>query len=243
MKLIKQRSHYYANSRLASWIYKKLNCDKPKCATSQGWTDWEKLVKDNHPIIHWMIDVGFDTIQDIMYFPMDVYNTIRIYIKNRFIIKTHVCNTTLLRGEYHEISERLLYGMFQLLVDYVEINLAKEMILTDNTITIPWIYKFKWNDYRSKELGLKHIEWQQSLQDDNILGHSQSCDATEVLRLYTWWTEVRPKRIDPYEQLDEYNNETTRSSMDNIYKIEDEYWNEDTDMLISLVHLRGKLWT
>lgn len=93
----------------------------------------------------------------------------------------------------------------------------------------------------------------------------QSESAKEILVLYKWWTEVYPKRPDPHEvsgwtefcsrrredgerffsledRTDEERDESKRM-LDIMNNIEQQYEQEDTEMMIRLIRVRHALWT
>jgi hypothetical protein len=117
------------------------------------------------------------------------------------------------------------------------------------------------------EMTLKYGEWMK--ETDPLYGKPtpQAEAAKEKWALYYWWTAVRPHRADVYdycgwtaycEELQEKNNpegwllETNKSKRDKkrssemleaMRKLEEQYDNEDEEMLMRLVKLRKSLWT
>ena len=96
----------------------------------------------------------------------------------------------------------------------------------------------------------------------------QAIKAKEIYELYKWWTEVYPNRPDPHDASgwSEYcerkrqlnpgsmglfndKNESQelkefgRRALDLTDKIEEEYSQEDEDMMIRLIKVRDRLWT
>jgi hypothetical protein len=93
----------------------------------------------------------------------------------------------------------------------------------------------------------------------------QAKNAKEILELYKWWIEVYPNRPDPYEvsgwhdicnrrrengkdffdfeDRTEQEEAETRNSLDMMHKIEQQYRDEDTEMMIRLIRVRDSLWT
>ena len=59
---------------------------------------------------------------------------------------------------------------------------------------------------------------------------------SDVLSLYEWWISERPKRPDPFEEFKEYE------VSENLTKMLEEQYDEDTEKLIELIKLRNKLW-
>jgi hypothetical protein len=162
-----------------------------------------------------------------------MFAKIRAYFINRFIDRTHILGSRLPRGVYHEFDERVLYCLFDSLQHFVEGELAWfHAILNEDKFKIP---KFRLSPYKNREAGLAHLAWESGLLDDDGSPSRQALAAREVERLYRWWVDERPKRIDPY-----YDRS---GSVERIYALEKSYEAEDTEMLIALVRLRGCLWT
>lgn len=103
-------------------------------------------------------------------------------------------------------------------------------------------------------------------KNDLNYGHptQQALNALEIKELYTWWTQVYPTREDAYDasgwtaycnnNREKYGSvfhnaktEEERIETDRILKlcdrIEKEYEDEDTYMLIRLIKIRDSLWT
>jgi len=116
------------------------------------------------------------------------------------------------------------------------------------------------------EMTLKYGEWMK--ETDPLYGKPtpQAEAAKEKWALYYWWTSVRPHRADVYDycgwtaycEEQEKNNpegwllETNKSKRDikrssgmleAMRKLEENYDQEDEEMLIRLVKLRKSLWT
>jgi hypothetical protein len=93
----------------------------------------------------------------------------------------------------------------------------------------------------------------------------QAEKAQEILALYKWWTEVYPNRPDPHDASGwskfcdrrrgqdrhflDFESETeeekaeSRRILDLCHKIEEQYEQEDEEMLIRLIKIRKSLWT
>ena len=88
----------------------------------------------------------------------------------------------------------------------------------------------------------------------------------ELLALYKWWTVDRPARVDPYEasgwsalcnerreksngsksffrKKTEEDQLKSKAILENLHKIEEQYEQEDEDMMIRLIRCRKGLWT
>jgi hypothetical protein len=104
--------------------------------------------------------------------------------------------------------------------------------------------------------------------DDPLYGKltPQAEKANEILALYMWWTVERPKRPDPHDasgwtawcdrrrdadgnhiwDLEDRNEEERVESLrilDECHRLEEQFEQEDEDMMIRLIKIRRGLWT
>jgi len=251
------RGNYWSNGKFAKFLGRRFGFVPPVTVGSMG----EFLAEDEankkiSPIGFWIIEELFDNLQDIAYFPHDVYSNIRHYMVNRFRDKLHVLQTKLELGQYYEVDTRLLHGIMETVVNFVETEKAH-------------MYTFNEDDENyiprgPRGAGLAHLDWEISLGDESP---GQSEGAKEVKELYLWWKDVRPARPDPHEAsgYDEYMNSFTNGRpsylmlgdsdgdkdvrkkmhdvMDATTKIEEEYFEEDTEMLVRVIKVRRGMWT
>lgn len=235
------RINYWSCSKFADFI----RGEKKPFALS--WDDWEKWRADNkqkHPYRYWVAEEVLDFLQDIVNFPMDVYHTIEIYVRNRYIDKLHYLRTGLKAGEYYDLDYRILHGLFNELVLFVESEQAHLMKAHKDK-------KYKFVNGRCKEAGLDYLNWAGQLKFDEDHGFSpddedygkptaQAKDAHKILRLYNWWLD-RDYRVDPYSVFTKEKD--GKYYYRKIAKMENAYEEEDTKMLIELIKIRSSLWT
>jgi len=265
MNFYRYRKNYWSCSQFANWILSLVKVQKPEAETTQGWKLWKNTTIAAHPWIYTLVEDWLDNIQDVVYFPYDVYDNIRLYLRNRFITRSHLINTKLKPGQWHETDEKLLHGMFELLVDFVEIEKAHMHNWCKPYQEKPWYLRWRslrWGVNRSRENGLAYLDWEKTLTDDGRHFTTQALAAYEQEALYLWWKDVRPNRPDPYditgwtayndklgptEFLDrELNDEDSKEMHRLSQKVWDleESWNEeDEQMLTRLIKLRRTLWT
>lgn len=182
--------------------------DKPHATTARGWRDWEKRAQQEQPMAYWINEVAIDRIVRGFNRVIGSINDLRYYIRVRFFDRYHVINTRLEPG-YHDADTRMLHGMFNLLVDFVEIEKAWMHVVFDSEERAkrkhPWwslgLTRFK--AFRDPEAGIDHLRWESTLDDPNLpvteRSPVQAQTARELLVLYYWWKDVRPKRPDPME--------------------------------------------
>lgn len=221
------------------------------------WSEWE-FVSNNEKLS----DI-VDNVQNVVMFPLDVYHDVVYYIKNRFFVQSHALVATrdhIPRGTWADLDHKILYCLFDSLVDFVEIEEAWMHVVFSaedrakyNTPKYRGVTR-----WRCAQAGVDHLKWK--IEDHD-------CEASKtILDLYNWWKYVRPTRQDPYdisgtteffeEMLEKYGSiflmdkffteeekETRRNNFQKLRGIEEQYEQEDTDKLIELIKIRGSLWT
>jgi len=238
-------------------ILEYLQMYPPECADGKGWRDFNIKCKKEYPIRYWFNE----TLIPNCWWPITrTFSNIRSWFRFRFLERMHIINTGL-KPDYYDTDTLLLHGMFNLLKNFVEIEKAWMQAIFSEDYKKPW-YPFK--RFRDRDRGIKYLDWEISLKDEKTdsegekIGHlAQSVKAQDIKDLYIWWVDKRPKRIDPYELLpDDFpgedkslldfdsplSDEMTKAYKE-IDKIEKEYEEEDTNMLIKLVEVRRSLWT
>jgi hypothetical protein len=205
---------YWSCSNLADAIRGTPKLDS---GTREDWEDWSAKAKSAHPIRYWIAEEGLDKIQTIIRWPVDVMYSIKYYVANRWVTKTHTLTSTLPRGQWHELDTRLLHCMFDELVNFVEVDLAWKHLVWEGEeerrkYRAPW-YAFGWGrtrTWRCPEAGLAHLDWEAELNCDESCGYSvdhadygkptsQALAAKEIKELYLWWKNVYPNRPDQYD--------------------------------------------
>ena len=209
------RSNYWTCSSFADWLRGTM---KPKAETSQGWNSWKKEAETKHPVRFWIAEEGLDKVQKFIYWPVDQIYSFKYYINNRWVTKTHALTShSLKRGQWYEFETRMLHGLFDELVNYVEVELAWFHIAWESEenkakYNAPFWASgwFRWRVWRSPQAGLDNLTWAGGLKMDDNWGVDptsedfgkpthQAIAANEVKALYEWWTITRPARPDPYD--------------------------------------------
>jgi hypothetical protein len=209
------RNHYWTCSKFADWVR---GTKKLSAGTSEQWDEWDRKAQGYSKLRYWLAEEGLDYLQKVVYYVPDTLYSIKYYINNRWVTRTH-CLTAHPRdikpGHWHDVGNRFLPCLFNELQDFVEVELAWWHVVWDEEarkeFKSPWYATgwFRWRTWRSPECGLANLEWQRQLRwkedevgaDHKELGKltPQAVKAQEILDLYTWWTVTRPARPDPYE--------------------------------------------
>ena len=205
--------NYWTCSRFADWIR---GTTKPKWGTGDEWKNWREEAKAKHPIRWWIAEEGLDYVQDFFLYIPEKIRSIRYYINNRFITRSHSLTAhrrDIKPGSWCDVGNRFLPCLFNELVDFIEIEKAwMQVVFSDDKrrkYKVPRLRLWGWRVWRCPEAGLDHLKWEMSLthsedymdpEDPNFGKPThQAIAAKEQYELYKWWTEIRPSRIDPFD--------------------------------------------
>ena len=179
------------------------------------------------------------------------YTRLSTWVLNLFRRRKNIVRMKALqRAEWYDCDTRLFEAGFQILVDYVEGELAWMQILNEGKAK--WYHRWL-SIPDARERGLKILEWEAQLGDDSI---SQSEAAREIRDLYLWYKDVRPNRVDPFSNLPDHRpitfdesgqieltNEKYSKKVMEAFRIEESQEQEDTDQLVRLMKIRRSMWT
>lgn len=274
------RGRYWSNSRLANWLR---GTKKPSSATMEDWAEWEVASKQDHPFRYWLAEDFLDNMQDIVNYIPDKINDLRCYLNNRYLVKSHALTSTLKRGQWYDMDTRILHCLFDEFVNFIEIEKAWMMVCWNNDqkskYAVPLSRRVWWlrwfSQWRCAEAGLAYLNWEMSLINNDWCDEThpdygkpthQALSAMTQLKLYTWWTEIRPNRPDPYEasgwsaycdqMREKYGNsmwlgtgktpeekEHSNKLHNILTEMEKQYDEEDEIMMLELIKIRKSLWT
>lgn len=238
----RSRMNYWSCSKLANIIRGSY---KPCALEWEKWDDWHKQAKNKYPWRYWIAEELLTKLQDFVNLPMDIYYTIEVYIRNRFIDKVHYLHTDLTPGEYYDLDTRILHALFTELKDLVEVEYAAIMRSSENA------HNYKFKKQRCPLAGLDYLNWACQLVYDESYGThpedegykeltEQAKVAQTVLKLYQWWKN-RKDRPNPHDMFSKEQDGPKYYLK--IHETEQLYEKEDTHMLIELIKIRGGLWT
>lgn len=235
------RLNYWNCSKFANYIR---GIPKPVALEFEAWDRWHDDQKQKHPWRYWIAEKLLVKLQNIINFPLDLVYTIRVYIRNRFIDQTHILKTGLKPGEYYDLDTRILYGLFNELVDLVEIEYASMSKWNKEK-------SYKFTGGRCIEAGLDYLRWASSLTYGTDFGLKkkdkdynkptpQAISAQKIYKLYVWWKN-RDKREDPHGMFTkEKDGKNYFMKIDDLERM---HYKEDNKMLIELIKIRESLWT
>ena len=209
------RSNYWSCSKFADWLR---GTTKPGAQTSEGWEEWTTAARMKHNFRYWLAEEGLDYAQKVVFFIPDTLYSIKYYINNRFVTRTHALTAhprDIRPGSWSDVGNRFLPCLFNELVDFVEIETAWSHIAWGSAEdrakyaapfwSTGW---FRWRTWRCPQAGLDHLDWAMSLTNEEFLEEGKKSEAVpthqaiaarEMKELYTWWTETYCNRPDPYE--------------------------------------------
>lgn len=211
---------------ILKWCRKWEGLFFPPSVSFRSFDEWQKFEEERElqPYRNFLSKIPSYIFDYIYYIPSKWYHNIEDWIKYRVAKNSrhHVVYTELSPGCY-DLDERLLFGAFALLKDYVEIDIP-DMYAGDNR-------KYDWYG-RNPEAGVNLLE-------TNCAGHSLIIEK-ELLELYKWWID-RADRIDPFLAAsigDGFEPKAWQLHED----IDNGYDKEDNEMLLRLMTIRNELW-
>jgi hypothetical protein len=183
----------------------------------ETWNEWYARTKRDHPIGYFLTETLPDSIDSVRRLYKTPIDNSRAYISNRYGHKIHYLPTGLQPGKYHDYDTRLLHGMFQSMVDFVEVELAghnwgwggKD---TRQKYNMKWYYRtapISWfTSWRCPQAGIDHLTWAMTLDQPNVDEYgndmsspAQAAYAKELHALYMWWIHERPTRVDNHSNI------------------------------------------
>lgn len=245
--------------------------ERPDALTWDAWDEWHEETKKSNPRGYWLyetVPVWLDRLQRRI---IDPIRDTRAWIRYRTFDKYHVIKTHLKPG-YQDFDERCLHGMFNMLVDYVECELAHKsaMFVSEDRQQLPWYSKgwLRFKNARRPQIGINHLKWETTLDSQSTPTASRSDwqaeKARDIMDLYHWWKYVRPNRKDPMDLsgwsqlcaerrsrgiqplsdkgLTKADKKRERECLDKSAAIEQAFEDEDTNQLIRLIKIRKGLW-
>ena len=245
-------------------LRKAFGITKPNALEMGGWKKWEDETKAAYPIGYFLTETLDEWFWDTWYFIRTPYKKAEdffYYRRKRFDrIETGLDPT-----KFWDAEERMLHGIFNMLVEYVEVERAFSMCYYDKEAAQKYGFS-KWRKFRSAAAGLAYLEWETGLvitenetSDPEEVGTRlrQAIDAEVIRDLYLWWTKTRPARLDPYAEsgydtfVEKHGHFMDSSEptgermdcMDKINAIEQRNYDEDTEMLTRLIKIRNTIWS
>lgn len=212
----------WSETKLAKSFLHYYGIETPYALSCEGWAEHERKYKDRLPykLVNWL-----DDVQDIVWIPINKFYDIRWYLKNRFVTKPHYLKTGFKKGHWHEFDERVLYGLFNELVIFVE-----------------------------QEKGMDNIEWDLTLDDSLSVGQKERSEWL-LKAYFWWKDErpkrVDPYDLVDFGELpncladyqDEEKANTYLQKYAIVNRMEEEYYQEDSKWLHELIDRRRDLWT
>lgn len=253
-------------------LYKRfklwMRYDPPGSMTTKGWRLFDAEYKEKAPIRYWFAHTfKYSALMPIKW----KYDNICYWIRYRTFERYHIIDTGLSPG-YYDTRTQILHVNFNILKEFVEVEQAWSRYHWSDEYnnTASWFEKHMpfyrvFKPFRRPDLGVAHLEWAATLDDPSLPPHErcdhQAVSAREILVLYKWWVQERPARKEveylPYDDqgkglmgcFDEDFNEDAEDykahieSMNKATKQEEDWNNEDEEMLIRLMKVRTSLWT
>lgn len=258
-------NRHYSNSRPVNWMRRVFEIHKPNSLPWGQWETWGSETKKAHPIGWFLTETLPEWIELIPRYTIDHWYTLRKISRN-LANNSHCLSSPRCKpGHWYELDTRILYCLFDSLVDYVEVECASqnyEMMPKRSWMSILTFGRWGKN-IRCPEAGIAAIR-SEMMPEMQSQSHNQV--AREQMALYVWWKEIRPAREnDPanlaYKEFTrrmdaKYDGEPFNRSkytpaesaefnalIDSQEQFDKRCEDEDTEMLCRLIKIRNTLWT
>lgn len=233
------RANYWSSSKFSKWLREQFGLKNPSALSMEGWREHKQECKNKAPFVHWFTKEFLDDVQDFFLIPSDYIYSIKCFYKN-WKDKSHVLDGGLEVGQWHDLCYRVPRCLFNELEKFVEQEKSYE--------TLEW------------EIGLVYDEsWGYSPEDD-CYGKptSQALGAMEQKRILAWWKINKDRDfnkesgwseaceadlIDFFGPKTDEQKTKEKIALDKYNALEQQYQEEEEQMLISLIKIRNSLWT
>ena len=264
---------FFTDGKLVKALRKRTGIEKPYALPWGEWKQWEEKTKAEQPWAYFLTESVPKAVDRVISAIVSPYYDVKYYVRNRFIRRSHVLRTDCKPGQYMDTDEKIITGLVNAVIDYVEIELALKSRWSGTEESKSAV----WKNGRCPQLGLEYLNWEITLLQDETMGvdpgsadylapSSQATAAKEVKAIYEW-AKNRNLRPNPLEAsgwsayCDKYKRNTGldsifnredwseeqhtdhKSALTQINELEKAYLQEDEDMLIRLIRVRSSLWT
>jgi len=243
----------------------------PGALSSTGWRYFRKEFKEKAPIRYylnnefkktfiWPVKHKWQAINDwIRYRTINRYHIIRLDLSPDY----HGAEEQILHANFKILKDFVeIESAWHYLWQHPEEDINRKNFFYRH---IRLYRRWKNRNLRRPDFAMKYYEWAATLDDPSLPPHErcveQAQTAREIIALYKWWTIDRAarKNIDPVPYsnqglgiLSSLDDDFDRNAPD--YKrwqeehkrqeeLEQEWDEEDTEMLIRLIKIRKNLWT
>jgi len=195
-----------------------------------------------------------DFLQDRKEDITDLISKLENKFINTFIYPHNRVKISTLPSSWVDKDDVLLHASFQILVDFVEIELAR---MTLSSLERDSLWFFQHWTYRNPQRGLDYIESMIDGSDPEIPTHQVEA-YEEILELYLWWVRHRDQRPDAFDasgyhaqtrntefEIREFGSHLDKfgPALREASTLNQKYYDEDTLMLKRLMDIRPSLWT
>ncbi len=219
---------HLSDTKLICKFKKKFNYPEPKGMTSDEWEAYFKNCKENHKVGYFFFETVLDKVEYLLKIP---YN-IKCFIQNS-LSGSNVIKTGLEFGRWHDKDTLFLHGVINLIIDYVEVELAYMQCLCFTGKKFSFIEKLT-NKDRSEALGRMYI----SSYKEELKDCMESVDRMNIIEeLYDWAKSFE-------KELENLNNNYMETEDWEAYKkADDEFEKKNLKMLLLFTKNYRIFWT
>ena len=151
---------------------------------------------------------------------------LKAYLKNILFRKHHIIRTILPKGKWYDCDTRMLYGMMNLLIEFLEKEKPFE--------TIDFDFSPTWKSVKKEIIAIR--DWW--LNYDN-----RKVEIEEALNKWDVSKFGNCKDEEWIQLINKSDTKETKELIDNLSALETKLEQEEKKMLIRLIKIRKYLWT
>jgi hypothetical protein len=198
---------------------------QPTGATWEEWRLFDKRFKEKAPVRYYLCE----SIGWIEWYLFRAPKEIVWWVKYRTTHRYHVAHTGLKPG-YHSVDELILYSVFMLVQNFVELRCARKY---------KWFYPKRAKVLDKKRCGQEYLKCMQRDEDNAHLRRPFQA----ILQVYQYWTIERPALLKNIEDLYEDVDIKNRLLWEKIHDQEDLCDKLDKKHLYKVIKYRQYFWT
>lgn len=223
--LRRTRSRYWAHSKLAVWLERRVGIIQPHALP---WGEWDKYHADcraKAPVTYWITHTLFDKAQVFLSWPADQLYRLTCFVKNLYG-QTHALTGTLPMGQWCDLAYRMEHCIFGQFVKFIEVEKGLERLMWELTLTAECA-----SQAESAAEQLAIYNW-----CTDVLPNRVDSYVASGLSAFNVGREL-------FAPMNEEDKAQWLALHEVQTAIDTKYSDEDEEMLIRLIKIRRTLWT
>lgn len=226
MKPYRARYGYFPSlfTETKYWIWSKTNTPMQRFGSWPNLFEWDMAAHEKYPFLYWLTEELGPTLAHYFFMPFDAFEDITIYIRWRFIERSHVINHGIKSGGWIDRQELVTAAVWAIFRDWIESERARNYYdslcyrgKTEVLEKYPNVKKRWFRKFNSVELGRASLRSEyKSIEGDDRVQNWQLIAVKEAIDLSDWYYDIylpwQAKRNEAYEKSAAEHQEILRQS-------------------------------